>query len=146
MDSRVYALEQRAVVVEESRLPPPVLTYLTDRRLWRLERHYDYRDVEGARDIRVPVGFLFDLSSVPRPLWWLIAPFDLSIVAPLIHDFLYRYGGSPPGNAVTPPHAYSRAEADRLFRTIMEQEGVARWRRVAAYAAVRAFGGGGWRK
>ena len=45
---------------------------------------------------------------------------------------------------MAPPHTYSRAEADRLFRTIMEQEGVAAWRRQAAYASVRLFGGAGW--
>ena len=135
---------RQAVRVAASRLAPPVLTYDTGRRTWRLEQAYAYRDEAGGRTISVPAGFLFDLSSVPRVLWGLIAPFELSIVAPLVHDFLYSYQGSLPAGSVTPPHAYSRAEADRLFRTTMEQEGVTAWRRQAAYASVRAFGGAGW--
>lgn len=144
MQASAFDLRRQAVEIPQSALPAPVLTYQTHRRLWRLEQHYDYQDLFGARRIRIGRGFLFDLSSVPRPLWWLIAPFELSIVAPLIHDFLYRYGGSPPVGSVAPPHSYSRAEADRLFRTIMEQEHVAGWRRHAAFAAVRTFGYGAW--
>ena len=82
---------------------------------------------------------------MPRAFWWLIAPFELSVVAPLVHDFLYLHAGKPPPGSVEPPRAYSRAEADRAFRQIMEAEGVESWRRVFAYAATRAFGGGAWR-
>jgi hypothetical protein len=139
-------LQQQAVVVEKSALPAPVLTYDTGARLWRLERAYVYADETGPRTITVPAGFRFDLSSVPRLLWWLIAPFDLSIVAPLMHDFLYKHRGQPPAGAILPPHRYSRADTDRLFRQIMEQENVSAWRRAAAYAAVRSFGRWAWRR
>lgn len=39
----------------------------------------------------------------------LIAPFELSIVAPLLHGLLYRYGGDPPADAATiePRRPYS---------------------------------------
>ena len=100
---------------------------------------------DGDTTITVPAGFRFDLSSVPRVFWSLIAPFELSIAAPLVHDFLYRHGGKPPEGSVAPPRAYTRAEADRTFRAMMEAEGVSAWRRTAAYLAVRAFGGRAWR-
>ena len=141
MNEAAKRLDHDLVEIAASRLAPPLLTYLGGRE-WRLEDAYTYRD--GATAITVPAGFTFDLSSVPRVFWSLIAPFELSIVAPLIHDFLYRHGGDAPG-AIVPPRTYTRAQADRLFLRIMETEGVARWRRVAAYAAVRAFGGGSWR-
>ena len=102
-----------------------------------------YRDGETA--ITVPAGFRFDLSSVPRVFWSLIAPFELSIAAPLAHDFLYRHGGQPPAGSIEPPRTYTRAEADRLFLTIMQAEGVAPWRRIPAYLAVRLFGRSSWR-
>jgi hypothetical protein len=135
-------LENEPVEIAASSLPPPVVTYLGNDR-WRLEADYIYQD--GDHGITVPAGFEFDLSSVPRAFWSLIAPFELSITAPLLHDFLYHYGGRPPAGAVEPPHAYTRREADDLFRTVMEKEGVPAWRRLPAYAAVRLFGGRAWR-
>ncbi len=129
------------VEVAASKLPSPVLTFVGGRE-WRLEEDYTY--VDGDHRITVPAGFQFDLSSVPRSLWWLISPFELSIVAPLLHDFLYAYGGDPPPGSIEPPRTYTRREADELFRRIMEQEGVAPWRRRLAYAAVRVFGRGAW--
>ena len=134
-------LDHDPVEIAGSRLPPPVITSPQIGR-WRLEVAYTYHDDSTA--ITVPAGFEFDLSSVPRPFWSLIAPFELSIVAPLLHDFLYRHGGRPPAG-IDPPRAYSRAEADRMFLEIMEAESVPTWRRVLAYAATRVFGGRAWR-
>ena len=141
MDDWARRLEHDRVDVPESRLEAPVLTFLGGRR-WRLERDYAYAD--GTTTITVPAGFEFDLSSVPRAFWGLIAPFELSITAPLVHDFLYKHRGDPPAGSIDPSRTYTRAEADRLFRRIMEQEGVAGWRRVLGYASVRLFGGGEW--
>ena len=132
MKQFAYRLDHDRVEIPESRLPPPVLTYRGDGR-WRLEAAYTYDT------ITVPAGFEFDLSSVPRVFWPLIAPFELSIVAPLVHDFLYRTGGQ------LPARSYTRAEADGLFRRIMREENVPAWRSTLAYLAVRAFGRGSWR-
>jgi hypothetical protein len=131
-----YTLERDRVEIPGSRLPPPVLTYRGDGR-WRLEVAYTYADDETA--IAVPVGFELDLASVPRVFWPLIAPFELSIVAPLVHDFLYRSGGK------TATRTYMRAEADALFRRIMTAESVPKWRATLAYVAVRLFGRSAWR-
>lgn len=45
----------------------------------------------------MPERFRFDLASLPREAWPLIAPFELSIAAPLLRDYLYRSGGAPAG-------------------------------------------------
>jgi hypothetical protein len=135
-------LDHDRVEIDGSRLPAPLLTYVGGRE-WQLEAAYTYRDGETA--VTVPAGFRFDLSSVPRVFWSLIAPFELSIIAPLVHDFLYRHGGDPPAGSIQPPRTYTRSEADRLFLTIMRLEGVPRWRRVVAYLAVRVFGRSSWR-
>jgi hypothetical protein len=143
MKDSAQQLNNDPVEVRSSHLAPPILSFVGGRQ-WRLEADFWFPD--AGRVITVPKGFLFDLSSVPRALWWLIAPFDLSVVAPLIHDFLYRYGGKPPAGSIEPPHTYTRAEVDAVFRRIIEAENVATWRRVLGYAAVRVFGFWAWRK
>ena len=142
MKEFVRALERDPVDIPESRLPPPILTHVGGRH-WRLEAEYAY--VYDGTTITVPAGFHFDLSSVPRPLWGLIAPFELSVSAPLIHDFLYMHAGNPPAGSIEPPRTYTRGEADRIFLTMMRAEGVSRWRRTLGYLAVRAFGRFAWR-
>jgi hypothetical protein len=143
MKDSAKQLSNDPVEVRASHLDPPILSFVGGRQ-WRLEADFWFPD--AGRVITVPKGFLFDLSSVPRALWWLIAPFDLSVVAPLVHDFLYRYGGKPPAGSIEPPHVYTRAEVDAVFRRIMDAEHVAAWRRLLGYAAVRAFGVWAWRK
>ena len=64
---------------------------------WVLEAPYRYDD--GATRLTVPAGFAFDLASIPRLFWPLAAPFELSIAAPLLHDFLYRYAAPRPRRA-----------------------------------------------
>lgn len=118
-----------------SQMAPVSVTYSPRTKQWRLVGHQAIEDKKRGRKIVIPDGFSFDLASVPRALWSLIAPFELSILAPLVHDFLYR------GN----DERYSRAEADDLFRALMEREGVPWWRRWAAYAAVVRYGAEFWR-
>ena len=142
MTPRARTLSRGAVTVEQSALAPPVLSYDTERDLWRLEETYSFED--GGHTITVPEGFEFDLSSVPRLFWRFIAPFELSIVAPLVHDFLYRHRGELPDGAVTPARPYTRKQADRLFKRLMKREGVPGWRWRVAYGAVRLFGQSAW--
>ena len=130
------------VRVEDSHLRPPVLTHNTRTEEWCL--HEAYRFAKDGHDITIPEGFLFDLASIPRFFWRFVAPFELSIVAPLLHDFLYRYAGQPPAGTVGNGRTYSRSDADHLFRHVMKLEGVPSWRRNAAFRAVRMFGGGAW--
>jgi len=142
MKAFVRSLQSEPVAIAASSLPGPIVTYLVQDKTWRLEAPYSYR--HGGNTIRVPALFEFDLASIPRSFWWLVAPFELSIAAPLLHDFLYRYGGKPPEGAIAPPRTYTREEADLLFREVMAEEGVPAWRRFAAYRAVRWFGGQAW--
>jgi hypothetical protein len=143
MKAFVKQLNDQAVEISGSRLGAPRVTYDPAERRWRLEGPFTY-DHDGHA-IHVPEGFEFDLATVPRPLWWLIAPFELSIAAPLIHDFLYRYRGEPPAGSIVPERTYSRGDADRLFRRMMKEEGVKAWRRGLSYVAVSIFGCWAWR-
>jgi len=150
---RRYLRRHRKHIVEitDSVLPPPHLIYHGANR-WELTEEYLYTPADSALPaITIPSGFIFDLASVPRKFWWLIAPFDLSIVAPLIHDFLYGSGGRLVVTSEarilkrlkTP--SYTRETSDRLFLCIMRQEHVPAWRRVLAYRTVRLFGASSWK-
>ena len=47
------------------------------------------RETNKTETITVPKGFVTDLASVPRAMWWAIAPFDVARAA-IIHDLLYK--------------------------------------------------------
>ena len=127
-----------------SQLDPVEVTYDISYRTWRLMADYTYH--EGSCSILARAPSDFDLASVPRILWSVIAPNELSLVAPLFHDLLYEFKGAldEPHGAVTPHRTFTREECDGLFRDIMEREGVSPWRRWAAYFAVRNFGQSYW--
>ena len=139
-----FALElnKNAIQIEASELSPPIISYNVEHKCWYLEEEYPYQDGENL--IKVPKGFDFDLASIPRFLWWLIAPFELSISAPLLHDFVYVHRGDMPEASIVPVRIYNRKQADKLFKRIMKQEGVSKWRMNAAYLAVRWFGKKAW--
>lgn len=130
------------VAKADADLPPVPIFYDSRRRIWLLIN--DYAITYEGHKLIAPAGYAFDLSSVPRALWWLIAPNELSIVAPLFHDLLYEYRGHLEPKCVQPYRTYTRREADDLFMFLMEKEGIAAWRRLAAYSAVRALGGVAW--
>lgn len=128
------------VVVPGSVLPAPSVFYEPLKAWWRLLKPYTCAVWLQGEVIRfdVPEGFVFDLASVPRPLWLFVAPFELSITAPLIHDMAYRHRGQLPGAVL------SRRDADLVFLEMMRLEQVAAWRRYPAYYAVRRFGQSAW--
>jgi hypothetical protein len=138
-------------------LPTPVVRVLGPDR-FELLRPYVYQwaapDFDGRRArLAIPMGFVFDYASVPRPVHAFIGRLDLGLVAPLMHDWLYAFGGRLPVGShewligdtwqqVGEP--WTRRDADRLFGRHMREEGVARWRRRSAYRAVRLFGSRAW--
>lgn len=134
-----------SVCVADSPLVAPWVSYDAKSEKWRLEREYCYLDTETGVQFCIPAGFTFDLASVPRLFWWALAPFELSIVAPLLHDALYQAAGRLPEGHVVPTRDFSRRDADQLFMRVMQEEGVNRVRRRTAYLAVRLFGGRAWK-
>jgi hypothetical protein len=86
----------------------------------------------GNRVIEAPQGFVTDFASVPRFFWRIVPPWGRYSPAAVVHDYLYATG------------RVSRAEADRVFLSLMEQLGVPLWKRTVMYRAVRIFGGAAW--
>lgn len=125
-------------------LPEPAMTYLDDDR-WRLDS--DICVTSRGVTLCVAAGFTTDLASIPRVLWDVIAPFELSSIAPTVHDFLYQHGGrivTRTTSGLNLTRTFTRAQSDSFLLDLMEQEDVPAWRRNPAYYAVRCFGGAAW--
>ena len=127
-------------------LPIPVLTH--DGRLWVVAEDCRYVALDGCI-ITAKRGFQSDLASIPRLFWAIIASFELSLVAPIMHDLIYRSGGLvilPEGEVTPAGRVFNRKEADDLFLELMTRSKIAYWKRNVAYLAVRAFGQSSWRE
>ena len=111
-----------------------VVSPLADGKTWYLRDEFGY-DVgrEGSDNrIDVPVGFLTDFASVPRPLWWLFPRWGRYGNAAVLHDFLYCDQTRP------------RRAADRIFLEAMNVLGVRWLTRSTLFTAVRLFGWWRW--
>ena len=98
----------------------------------------DYRYL----DIFIPKGTEFE-ASIPRFCWSIIAPADGSDAGWLLHDWIYRHGGHPPGSKLV----FTRRAADNLLYSCMiGRPNIERWRALAVWSGVRVFGGGSWKK
>lgn len=75
--------------------------------------------------IKVPRGFITDLASIPRPLWWWESPIDRSMAPAIIHDYLYWDQGC------------TKDEADAVLSISMLESGVTPTTRELVYAGVR---------
>lgn len=149
MEPSQQSLQITRLQPDESNLPPVYVTYIAARKVWMLLADYRlvYEDRPGNRMIEfmIPIHFEFDLASIPRFLWPIISSFELSIAAPLIHDYLYRYKGRPIHHTATlhsvefVSQKISRKRADEIFYDIMILEGVPEWKAKAAFHAVRMF-------
>jgi hypothetical protein len=65
-----------------------------DGRRWRVTHDLTYHLSDGLC-VQVPAGFLTDMASIPRPLWWIVGPptgdgkgKEYGIAA-VLHDYLY---------------------------------------------------------
>jgi hypothetical protein len=127
-----------------------------------LRRDYVYwwaKEKFPVQRLVVRAPFVFDYASVPRAFHFFVNRLELGLVAPLLHDGLYRCGGDidrvdyiehdflnedtsqwEPAN-----HVWSRTQADKLMGRIMREEHIARWRRRGAYLAIRVGGHGAFR-
>jgi hypothetical protein len=142
-------------------LPDPKISWNQLSKIWILEEEVNVniksKQASKVVGVKIPKGFKFDLSTIPRFLWGFVAPFELSIIAPLVHDFLYVNKGKLTINnqnmlslandseeGKTP--RISRHEADSIFLEHMKLEGVGFLKRWIAYFGVRLIGGIFWKE
>lgn len=109
---------------------------LADGKSWWLRTPFGY-DVghEGSGDtVEVPVGFVTDFASIPRPFWILFPKWGRYGNAAVVHDFLYWQ------------QQRSRREADAIFLEGMQVLSVSPLVRSIIFRTVRAFGWLAWLK
>ena len=119
----------------------PIVKCPHRRKRWKTWIAYRV-DVEfrgNVFDFDIPANYETDLATVPPCFWSIISPFDLSIVAPVLHDMLYC---SPELS----DRKFSRYEADRFFLSLMKEAGISTMKRYAAYYSVRSLGWFFWWK
>ena len=115
-----------------------------------LVKDYEYRWKHKGKYMLlvVPEGFRFDGASVPRALWSVIGISPRGLVEPAAccHDWLYHNNGyvTTVVNGEFIYNRWTRKEADKLFARIMRELGMNKFRRRAAYYAVRVFGKKYW--
>lgn len=105
----------------------------------------EYMSMDGAtKKVVVKKGFNTDFATIPRPVWWYIAPNDLRRPATL-HDALYDtlrllYGRD---KLTWKELRQFRRVVDDIFYVSMKYTDpqVGPLRRWSAYRSVRAFGG-----
>ena len=103
------------------------------------------RDTNKTETITVPSGFVTDLASVPRALWWAIAPFDVARAA-IIHDLLYKgirqYRWKKKDKEDAELIKQAKVAADKVFALAMDdaEPSVAKWKKYSAWKAVDLFG------
>jgi len=128
---------------------------------WILERALSYQNEEidesvletvgvkcPASKITCRKGFVTDLASVPRAIWWLISPWDIARAA-IIHDLLYkriREYRAKDDNLVeyqdvdkfTNNYKAAKKSADKVFLMAMKdaEPSIPKWKMYAAYYAV----------
>ena len=103
------------------------------------------RDTNKTETIKVPTGFVTDLASVPRALWWAIAPFDVARAA-IIHDLLYKsirqYRWKMKDKEDKQLIKKAKIASDKVFKLAMEDADpkIAGWKIYSSWKAVDLFG------
>lgn len=116
---------------------PPLLVPFADQDYWALRKPIgwipDATDGPDVIRVDVPEGFVTDLASIPRYLWPIMAKTGRYGNAAIYHDWLYT------------EQPCDRATADRVFDRALVEMGVDDSTRKIMWAAVRVFGGAGWK-
>ena len=105
------------------------------------------RNTNKTESITVPTGFVTDLASVPRAMWWLITPFDVARAA-IVHDILYKgirqYRWKMKDKEDKELIKKAKKAADRVFLLAMNDANprVAGWKKYCSWKAVDLFGNG----
>lgn len=105
--------------------------------------HVIWIDGEQKFDFTVPKGFLNDMGSVPRGLWWYIPPTGPGNIGFIAHDYAYSdHPGPIDQNGVE----MTREQADAMMKDLLEYGGMRADRRFVAWRGVRRGGWLSWKK
>lgn len=104
----------------------PTITQLSPNpALFMVAHPLSYQAYDGELEITVPVGFITDLASIPRQLWWWQSPFEATMAPAILHDYLYWQ------------QTCTKDEADAVMYLAMEEVGINANTRNLVYAGIR---------
>jgi hypothetical protein len=89
-------------------------------------------DQTGYQAVSVPVGFVTDFASIPRPFWSIFPPDGLYTYPAIVHDYLYWTQNT------------SKDVADKIFQFGMADLGVSPATIAILYTAVNLAGNAAW--
>ncbi|MEK7881777.1 DUF1353 domain-containing protein [Methyloversatilis sp. NSM2] len=69
--------------------PTTTQLVLSEPPLFVVSKPLRYSTKDGKYEIVVPIGFVTDLASIPRWLWWWQGPHEATMAPAIIHDYLY---------------------------------------------------------
>ena len=94
----------------------------------KVVEEYEFKNLASIH--KIPVGFISDGASIPRPFWpFTYPPFHPKVITgAAVHDYLYRY------------KKVRRIDADTLASEIWEDHGAGAIRTFLMYFAIRFFG------
>jgi hypothetical protein len=80
-----------ALLLTSCAISRPTVTQLalSDPPLFLVSYPLRYSTNDGRYQIVVPVGFVTDLASIPKALWWWQSPHETTMAPAIIHDYLY---------------------------------------------------------
>lgn len=88
----IYTLENIRTELKSNRNPIKMQRVYGNNSINNYELIEDvYFKLSNGFTIIIPKGYKWDLSSVPRFLWWLLPPDGDFQIGALIHDYLYEY-------------------------------------------------------
>lgn len=116
----------------------PIASEKLGKAFYKVTKSFRYYLSADESDVwaYVPAGFLTDGATVPRPFWWLVAPFGDHGQAAVLHDILCETGTMFFNEL---PQSVTRKQADQIFRDAMKATGVGWFKRNLMYAAVRGW-------
>lgn len=105
---------------------------ILDDNQYKLISPFEYHvgDYPSQDIIKVPAGFITDLTSIPRILWFILHPCGQWAKSSIIHDYLYSKSNT----------TKTRLEADKIFLEGLKVLKVPLVQRYVLYYAVRLFG------
>ncbi len=130
---KTFKANENLAIVKGMKYSKKVTLTFNGRKLVELAEDLHIKSSEG--NFVIKKGFKTDLASIPKFMWWFIAPTDWGILCPaILHDILYA------------TKEYSRKQSDMLFKEKMGDFGLGIIKRNLAYLAVRLFGWVAWDK
>lgn len=127
MNLRILAiLATISLIVASCSITRPTITQLNQEpAIFMVAHPLTFKPNGTDAQIQVPMGFVTDLASIPKALWWWEAPHERTLAPAILHDYLYWV------------QTCSKDEADAVMYLAMKEVGMEGLDIKAIYAGIR---------